>query len=141
MESENKFALACLRTINENIMAGRKPIYNPVCMLGLSKEKRFELIDSVFHEDFNKLYTSRYVSCCEIKTEKDFDFNKDLVIIENIELLVGNSLLQDKVCNIINECLENDVQIILCSNENIDDLELEKSVKCRLKWGLSLHLK
>ena len=82
-----------------------------------------------------------YVSCKDIKIGEDFNINKGVIIIENIELLVGNIKLQDKICNIINECLEGNIQMILCSNENIDDLILEEHIKCRLKWGLLLYLK
>ena len=141
MENEKNFILVCLRTIKENIMIGRKPNYNPVSISGASKQERFELLWRVFNKVFNKLHTSRYVSCKDINIDEEFNFNKDLVIIENIELLVGNSQLQDKICNIINECLENNIQIILCSNENIEDLVIEEHIKCRLRWGISLYLK
>ena len=141
MENEKKFCLACLETVKENIIKGRKPIYNPICMLGLSEEKRYELICSVFDKEFKKLHTIKYISCEEIKIEEEFDCNKELIMIENIELSVGNSKLQEKIANIINDCLENNTQMILCSNENIEDLILEEHIKCRLKWGLSLYLK
>lgn len=141
IKEENKFALTCLQVIKENISKGSKPLYNPVCISGLSKQKRFEIFWRLFNKEFNRLYKSRYISCEDIKIDEEFDFKKDLVIIENIELLFGNSQLQDKIRNIINECLENNIQIILCSNENIEDLILEEHLKCRLTWGISLYLK
>lgn len=140
MEKKNKFSLVCLQFIKENIMKGREPIYNPVCISGLSKEERFKIFWRLFNKEFNKLHKSRYVSCKDIKIDEEFDFNKDLVIIENIESLVGNSQLQDKIRNIINECLERNIQMILCSNEKIEDLIIEDHLKSRLTWGILLHL-
>ena len=137
MEKENKFSLVCLQSIKENIGKGKKPLYNPVCISGLSKKERFK----IFCKLFNKLDKCRYISCRDIKKDEKFDFNKDLVIIEDIQVLVDNEQLQKEICNIINECLEHNIQIILCSNENIEELILEEHLKSRLTWGISLYLK
>lgn len=137
MEEKNKFSLVCLQAIKDNISKDKKRLYNPVCISGLSKEERFK----IFCKLFNKLDKSRYISCEDIKKDEEFDFSRDLVIIENIQFLVGNKQLQKKVCNIINECLEHNIQIILCSNENVEELILEDYLKSRLTWGISLYLK
>ena len=50
MKDENRFCLVTLRTIKENIMIGRKPTYNPVCVLGSSKEERFKMISGVLNK-------------------------------------------------------------------------------------------
>lgn len=141
IKDKNKFTFACLQVVKENIMKGGKPQYNPVCMSGLTKEERYKIFFRFFNKDFNRLHKSRYISCQDIKIDEEFDFNKDLVIIENIQFMVENIQLQKKICNIINKCLEKNIQIILCSNENIEELKLEENLKCRLTWGISLYLK
>lgn len=137
---KNKFALVCLQNVKENISKNRKLAYNPVYLSGLSKEERYRIFFMFFNKEFNHLYKSIYISCKEIKVDESFDFNKDLIIIEDIELLANNGLLQEKIYSIINNCLKNNIQVILCSNVNVDELIVEERLKCKMKEGILLYL-
>lgn len=137
---KNRFAFNCLFVAQDNIVKGNNPIYNPICMFGLSKQDRFVFFFRVFNKDFNKLHKSRYVSCKNIKSDEEFDLNVDLVIIENVQFLVDDIKLQEKVCSIIDECLERNIQIILCSDLDTQDLVIGDKLKSRLSWGILLHL-
>lgn len=137
---KNRFAFNCLFVAQDNIVKENKPIYNPICMFGLSKQDRYAFFFRVFNKDFNKLHKSRYVSCKDIKLDEEFDLNVDLVIIENVHLSVDDIKLQEKICNIINECLERNIQIILCSDLSIENLAVGDKLKSRLSSGISLHL-
>lgn len=140
IKEKNRFALTAIKIIKENIIKNRRPNYNPAYISGLTKQERFRIFWMFFNKEFNRLHKSRYFSCEDIKIDEEFDFKKDLVIIENIEYIVDNTELQEKIKNMINECLENNVQIILCSDANVDDLKLDEHLKCRMKWGLMLYL-
>lgn len=140
--NKNKYAVACLKVTKENIIKNRKPVYNPIYLMGLSRKERYGIFWRLFNHDFNHMYKDRYryISCENMNIDEEYELNKDLIIIEDIDLLVNNDLLQEKVCNMINNCLQNNIQIILCSNKDIDDLELNENLKCRSKWGLAVYL-
>lgn len=141
MKKENKFILVCLQAIKENINNGKEPIYNPVCISGLSKGDRTKIFQKLFDKGFNDFHKIKCISCNDIKINEEFDFNYNLIIIENIQFLVDNHPFQRKICDIVDKCLKNNIQIILCSDINTENLKLNEKLKCRLTWGISLYLK
>ena len=64
-----------------------------------------------------------------------------MVIIENIELLIDNDVLQNKMKELLKKSFEQKIQIIICSNSNVEDLEIDESLKSKMLCGLVLHLK
>lgn len=137
-KDKNKFVLATLKVVKENIMENKKVIYNPIFISGLSYNDRYNLYFRYFNKDFNKEHKGQIINCeklesIELKT-------KHLIIIENIDLLKNDLIKQKKILDLVNECLEENIQIIIGSNINKDELKLEEKLQNRLEWGLLLYL-
>lgn len=137
-KEKNKFALATLKSVEDNIMKNNKPIYNPVTITGLNNQERFKLFYTRFNKNFNRLHKSKYINCNDLDK---LEFEEDLIIIEEIDNISNNQKLQEKLINTINKCLENNIQMILCLNKDKEELILDERLKCRLEWGLKLYLK
>ncbi len=143
-ESENKFTLALLRCTKENIIENKKPLYNPIYLHGANSKDRFRIFFVLFDKAFNKQFKgqSKYISCKKISIEDKLDKDKKMIIIEDIDYLVGNEPLQEKIYNWLTECLfDTDTQVILCSDEHVDNLDLNEHLKCRIKSGITSYLK
>lgn len=137
-KDKNKFVLTTLNVVKENIMKNKDVIYNPIFISGLSYKERFDLYFRYFNKDFNKEHKGQIIKC-----EKEGNIElmtKHLLIIENIDLLKDDLIKQEKILDLINECLEKKIQIIIGSNINKDELRLEKKLQNRLEWGLLLYL-
>lgn len=132
---KNKFTMICLNITNENIKKNRKPIYNPIFLSGLTYEDRY----NIFTDMFNLNDNIQMIDCRKIDLESNIN-TKILMIIENIEAITNNLLLQTKIFNMINEGLDKDIQIIICSNLDENELKLEDRLKSRLSWGIRLYL-
>lgn len=132
---KNKFAMTCLNITSENIKKNRKPIYNPIFLSGLTYEDRY----NIFTDMFNLNDNIQMIDCRKIDLESNIN-TKILMIIENIEAITNNLLLQTKIFNMINEGLDKDIQIIICSNLDENELKLEERLKSRLSWGIRLYL-
>lgn len=136
-KEKNKFALITLKSVEDNIRKSNKPIYNPVTIIGLNRQERFRLFFIVFNKSFNKLHKSKYINCNDLDK---INYEVDLIIIEEIDNISNNQKLQEKLIDIINNCLENNIQMILCLNKDKDELILDERLKCRLEWGIKLIL-
>ncbi len=135
---KNKFVLTALNIIKKNVMENKELIYNPVVIYGMSYKDRYNLYFRYFNKDFNKEYKGQIINCeklesIEVKT-------KHLIIIENIDLLKDYLIKQKQILDLINECLDEKIQIIIGSNLVKEELKLEEKLQSRLEWGLVLHL-
>lgn len=137
----NKFAYTAIMSIKQNIVKSIEPLYNPITIIGLNKTLRYRILWPIFDKEFNKNYKQTYIySSCD-KLELDKVKNKRLVIIEHLELLIGDEVLQNKIKKLLNLCFEQSIQIIICSNNNIENLEISELLKNKILCGLVLHLK
>ena len=66
---------------------------------------------------------------------------KRLVIIENIHELSQNKEIQNKLLELLNLCFRLKIQVILCSDNNINNLKLDELVKSKMLYGLTVELK
>lgn len=132
LKMSNKFAFAILNNVKENIEKNKPPRYNPIFLTGLNENKR----DSIFNDIFDS-YTP--LPCDEISM--DSIKNSNLIIIENIERLVNDKSLQDETRKLIDYCLNQEVQIILCSNIDLEDLKVDERLKNRMSNGLKGYWK
>ena len=136
----NKFAYTAIMSIKQNIIKSIEPLHNPVTIIGLNKTLRHRILWSIFDKEFNKNYKQTYIySSCD-KLELDKIKNKKLIIIENLELLNDNELLQKKMKELLKLCIEQNIQIIICSNNNIKDLKIDELIKNKMLGGLLLNL-
>lgn len=135
-----KFVFCILNSIKENIENNKSPIYNPVLLEGLDKEKRFRYFWSTFNKDFNQVYkdTYRYGAIEELNI--DSIVNKKLIIIENVQGIEEDINLEKRLIEIVNYCLKEDIQLIICSDIDINDLGVSEYIKCKLMSGLSIQL-
>ncbi len=139
--SNNKFAYTTIMLIRQNVIKSIEPLHNPVTMIGFNKALRYRIFWSIFDKEFNKNYKQTYIySSCD-KLEIDKIKNRKVVIIDNIELLIDNDVLQNKMKELLKKSFEQKIQIIICSNSNVEDLEIDESLKRKMLCGLVLHLK
>lgn len=138
--SNNKFAYTAIMLIKQNIIKSIEPLYNPVTIIGLNKTLRHRIFWSIFDKEFNENYKQIYIYGSLDKLELDKIKNKRLVIIEEVELLVDNEVLQNKMKELLKVCFEQKIQIVLCLNSNINDLKIDKLFKNKMLCGLLLHL-
>lgn len=129
--------MECFGELKENIMKGEKPTYNPVYLFGLSKKERYRIFFAFFNKDFNQFYKGRYISCCKIELEGRSYSNYDFIILENLEFLVDYPELLEKVYSIINDCIKNEILIILCSDIDIHYLLSESNFKNAVRFYLN----
>lgn len=140
MLEKNKFAYVILQTVKENIINNKELIYNPIILIGLEKERRYRFFWCVFDKDFN----SKYKSLVNYKTIDKIDlettYKKKLIILENIHEIVENEDMQDKLHELLNLCFKEKIQVILCSDENIEKLEINEILKSKMLYGLKVWL-
>ena len=61
----------------------------------------------------------------------------DVLMIDDIQFLVGAIKTQQEFTNTFNSLYYNEKQIIICSDRSVDDLKLfEERLKTRFNWGL-----
>lgn len=137
---KNKFAIATLQAVKENVMKHKKPIYNPVYITGLTREERFRIFFTFFNKDFNSVCKGKKISCKELKKKEEIEINRDLIIMEDVDVISNKSILQEKLYNILNNCIKNNVQVILCTNEHVDNLAFYSQLKSVILSGITLYL-
>lgn len=137
---KNKFSYATIRTVKENIILSKEPLYNPIALVGLDRGLRYRIFWSIFDKDFNREHRGIYLySTCD-KIDINSIKDKRLVIVENIELLNNNEELQTKIKELVMFCIKENIQVILCSNVDIKNLEIEEILKSKILYGLTLYL-
>lgn len=133
-DEKNKFALTCLKVVSETIKKKKAPIYNPIFISGLIDIDRYNIFKSLFD-----LSDIEIIDCKKDNSKLDVD-NQKVLIIENIDVITNDFAYQKRIVNIINESLDKNIQLIICSNLNLQALKLEEKLKSRLSWGISLYL-
>lgn len=135
---KNKYGYAVLESVRNNLIKFSDSIYNPVIMTGIDKGLRYRVFLSFFDKEFNRKYKGTYIygDCDKIDFD-DID-DKKLVIVERIDLLNNNLKLQDKINKLLNKCLIENIQLILCSDVGIDDLDIGDNLKRNMLCGLVL---
>ena len=129
-----------MQTVKENIIKSKAPIYNPIMLIGLDKIKRFRIFYVIFDKAFNSKY-KKYVTYTTVeKIEIEKVKEKRLIILENIHEISKNKDMQDKLCKLLDLCFKLKIQVVLCSNDNINDLEFDKLVKSKMLYGLTTYL-
>lgn len=137
---KNKFSYATIQHVKDNIVNSKDPIYNPIALVGLDKGLRYRMLMSKFDMEFNKEYKGIYTYCScdnlDLNTVKD----KRLIIIENIELLDGNKELQNKLKELLMICFDKKIQLILCLDVDIKELDINEILKSKMLTGLNSYL-
>lgn len=141
MFERNRFSIAAIRSIKDNIINNQNPTYNPTCLIGLDRIKRYEVFFRIFDKKFKAEHRDEmmYVTCDELDLNRAK--TKKLIIIEELELLENNKEAQSELHELINMCLKENIQLILCSNKEIKDLDVEELLKSKMMYGLQLYLK
>lgn len=141
---KNKFTRVLFNVVKENIMRGKKPIDNPIFIYGLNIQERFNFFWRVFDKDFNKTYKEKYkyINCKDFIEFNQIDKNeKVMIIIENIDCLTNDNTAQKKLYNFIIDCMvDTNIQLILCSSNHIDNLDIEKCLKAEILSGIVVNL-
>ncbi len=140
MLEKNRMATIFLRTIKDNVIKGKEPTANPILLIGLDKIDRFRFFFVIYDKEFNSKYKHllSYTTIEKINLEDIKD--KKIIILENIQKIVGHKNLQDKLHELLNLCLKLKIQVILCSNENINDLQMDELLKSKMLYGIQLYL-
>lgn len=140
MLEKNKYGYSVLKIAKENIIENKEPLYNPITLIGLDKGRRYRFFYTVFDKDFN----SKYKSLISYKTTDKIDletiYKKKSIIIENVHKIVENKDVQDKLHKLLNLCFKEKIQVILCSDENIEKLEINETLKSKMLYGLTVWL-
>ena len=139
---KNKLIYTTIRIVKENVINSKEPLYNPIVLVGLDRGLRYRIFWYIFNKEFNRKYKGIYTySSCD-KIDLDTVQNKKLVIVESIELLSGSEVLQNKIRELLMICSKQKIQIILCSDVDISDLEIDEILKSKMlpELGLTLHL-
>ncbi len=140
MFAKNKLVVNTLRSVKENVISNTPPTNNPISLNGLDKPNRYQFFFRIFSKEFNSVYKGqyRYLSCDEIDMAKVRD--KKFVIIENVDLLNGNIELQERLLKVMDYCLNKQIQVILCSNKGVNNLDVIESLKSILISSLILYI-
>lgn len=137
MLEKNKFVYALLCIIKEDIIKNKEPIYNPLALIGLDKASRYNFFFRIFDKSFN----SQYKSFIVYKTIDSIDLanisKNKLIILENIHEIEKNKKMQDKLHKLLNLCLKLKVQVVLCSDKNIEKLNIDEILKSKMLSGLT----
>lgn len=137
MLEKNKFVYALLCIIKEDIIKNKEPISNPITLIGLDKSKRYRLFLCFFDKSFNSQYKSLVNYCTIDNIDLEEVSKKKLIILENIHEIEKNKKMQDKLHKLLNLCLKLKVQIVLCSDKNIEKLNIDGILKSKMLSGLT----
>lgn len=138
MLENNKFVCTLIQMVKENVIKNKEPIHNPITLIGLNKEKRYRFFWCFFDKDFNSQYKS-FISYGTIdKMDLESVYKKKIIIIENVHSIVGNKEQQNKLQELLDRCFKLKIQVILCSDESVDELEIDEVVKSKMLYGGSM---
>ena len=152
----NKFAYTASKAVAER--PGLE--FNPLFIYGRSGLGKTHLMHAIGNEileknaDYKVLYITsdnfrkdyfNLVSSSNVVSSSD-DFQKkykniDVLIIDDIQYLVGAEKTQDEFFHIFNELHDNQKQIIISSDRSPDDLQkLEERLRSRFSMGLPVDI-
>ncbi len=137
---KNKVAYTTLKIVKENILGNKEPTYNPITLIGLDKGKSYRFFFPIFDKDFNSQYKS-FINYCTIdKLDIEIVCRKKLIILENIHEIVGNKNMQEKLHDLLDICFKSKIQVILCSDENVEKLDINEVLKSKMLYGLKVFV-
>lgn len=136
MFERNKFAVTIVREIKDNIINNQNPNYNPVTLIGLNRIKRYEMFYRIFDKQFNSKHRDK-IKYGIINNDIFEIKGKKLIIIEEVEKIINNEELQNKLLKLL---LESDIQIILCLNSTIEELDIDDNLKSKMLAGIQVYL-
>jgi chromosomal replication initiator protein len=148
----NQFAHAAALAVAENLGEA----YNPLFFysgVGLGKTHLMHAIGNFVlqqNKDAKVLYitsekfTNELITAIQNNTTEDFRRkyrNIDVLLIDDIQFLIGKERCQEEFFNTFNDLYENKKQIIISSDKPPKDLNpLEERLKSRFAWGLVADL-
>ena len=142
MNHTNKFAFhACKETIKN---LGK--LYNPLILYGSNTKDLKHLLNACYNyiisdTDKKLLYVTGKELIDNLNNSKiDKYTNINILIIEDIQELENNSNAQKEFLHIFNNLYNEDKQIIMSSNKELDELNIEERLKTRTKWGLTVKV-
>ncbi len=151
----NAYALAACKTVAEN--PGTK--FNPLFIysgVGLGKTHLLHAIGNMIFKSAPKtsvLYVSAETLVTElisvIRNKSNEENNRfrekyrlcDVLMIDDIQFLIGKDATQEAFFHIFNDLYQNNKQIILTSDRSPKDLTtLEDRLRTRFSWGLTVDI-
>lgn len=140
MLEKNKMITMILQTIKDNVIKDKTYSFNPVLLIGLDKIKRFRFYFAIYDEEFKLKYSNLFSYTTIEKINLEDIKNQKLIILENIQKIVDHKNMQDKLYELLNLCLQLKIQVILCSDQNINDLKIDELLKSKMLYGIQLYL-
>ncbi len=65
---------------------------------------------------------------------------KKLIIVENVQMIVKNKNYQDKLNKLLDWYFKLKIQVVLGSDLNIQELEIDEVVKSKILYGLEVFI-
>ena len=121
MVVKNKLVYCVLQIVKENVLKNKEPLYNPIILTGLVKVKRYRFFFTVFNKDFISKYKSFVHYDVIDAIDLEMVSNKKLIIVENVQMIVK-------------------IQVVLGSDLNIQELEIDEVVKSKILYGLEVFI-
>ena len=140
MLEKNKMTIMILQTIKEDVIKEKNYSFNPVLLIGLDEIKRFNVFFVIYDKEFKSKYGNLFSYTTIEKIDLEDIKNKKLIILDNIQKIVDNKNMQDKLYELLDLCLQLKIQVILCSDTNINDLKIEELLKSKMLYGIQLYL-
>ena len=129
-----------LQTIKEDVIKEKTYSFNPVLLIGLDEIKRFNVFFVIYDKEFKSKYGNLFSYTTIEKIDLEDIKNKKLIILDNIQKIVDNKNMQDKLYELLDLCLQLKIQVILCSDTNINDLKIDELLKSKMLYGIQLYL-
>ncbi len=140
MVVKNKLVYCVLQIVKENVLKNKEPLYNPIVLIGLVKVKRYRFFFTVFNKDFNSKYKFLVYYGTIEAIDLEMVSKKKLIIVENVQMIVKNKKYQDKLNKLLELCFKLKIQVVLGSDWNIQELEIDEVVKCKILYGLVVFI-
>lgn len=140
MLEKNKMTIMILQTIKEDVIKEKTYSFNPVLLIGLDEIKRFNVFFVIYDKEFKSKYGNLFSYTTIEKIDLEDIKNKKLIILDNIQKIVDNKNMQDKLYELLDLCLQLKIQVILCSDTNINDLKIDELLKSKMLYGIQLYL-
>ena len=149
--SNNRFAHAAANAVYEN--PGLK--YNPLFIYGGVGLGKTHLMQAIGNEMCKHNPTTKIIYCTgetfanelvsAIMNNKNENFRKkyrniDLLLIDDIQFLVGKEKCQEEFFHTFNTLFESGKQIVLTSEKPPKEIALENRLKTRFEMGLSVDI-
>lgn len=140
MVVKNKLVYCVLQIVKENVLKNKEPLYKPIVLIGLVKVKRYRFFFTVFNKDFNSKYKFLVYYGTIEAIDLEMVSKKKLIIVENVQMIVKNKNYQDKLNKLLDWYFKLKIQVVLGSDLNIQELEIDEVVKSKILYGLEVFI-